>query len=403
MLELENFVTALTNICGLLQQVIGAMQATILRQQDTPPTTDPWDISSSKWTSAVLPEEEEIKTYKGKKIAKRADGRWYARFYDHGKRRTVYGKTQNECLEKLKLALKEANKGAKPLQQYTLGEWLNKWLELYKIGKVKDTSLKKIRYTIDNMQPLLKTSLRKLTAIQVQEFLNGIDGHRKKELIYITLKDAMTKAEKNKLIADNPFDVVEITRAKKKPSNALTAEEERQFVEVCHNCKEGILYLLCLYQGLRLGEALALTYEDVDFDKKQLRVTKSLNNFNELTTPKTETSIRTLPLFRRTAEVLDPSGQGVICTYSRPVYQRTMVNICRQLNLKNISIHSLRHTFATRCAEAGVSAKVVQKWLGHSTLDMTLNVYTHVNAEFEQKEADVFDAHFDAHSSTKKD
>lgn len=344
-----------------------------------------------------------MKKYKGKSITKRKDGRWCARYRENGKVMYVYGKTQNECYEKLKTALRQKDRGEKTVQNYTLRTWLQKWLELYKVGKVKETSLKKIKYTIDNMQPLLSIPLKKLTAIQIQQFLNGIVGSRKKELIFITLKDALTKAEKNKLIADNPFDVVEIVRTKKKPSVALTAEEEQRFVEVCKSCKEGVLYLLCLYQGLRLGEALALTYDDVDFENKQIRITKSLNNFNELTTPKTDTSIRTIPLFKKTLSVLDPRGKGVICKYSRPVYQRQMVRICKDLNLKNVSIHSLRHTFATRCAEAGVTAKVVQKWLGHSTLEMTLNVYTHVNAEFEQKEADIFDTHFDTQNISKFD
>ena len=71
--------------------------------------------------------------------------------------------------------------------------------------------------------------------------------------------------------------------------------------------------------------------------------------------------------------------------------------MCKKLNFEGISIHSLRHTFATRCAEAGITAKMVQHWLGHSTLDMTLNIYTHVNADFERKETAKFDTYFDTY------
>ena len=72
-----------------------------------------------------------------------------------------------------------------------------------------------------------------------------------------------------------------------------------------------------------------------------------------------------------------------------------MSTICADLGIEGISIHSLRHTFATRCAEAGVPPKVVQQWLGHSTLEMTMNVYTHVNRDFEREMTNKVDLYFD--------
>ena len=168
-----------------------------------------------------------------------------------------------------------------------------------------------------------------------------------------------------------------------------------RFVQACRESNQGDLFLLCLYQGLRLGEALALTYSDIDFDKKTIRIEKSIDSLGELTTPKTPTSIRTIPLFGRTATLFQSGKNGNLFHYSRKVYQNAMLKLCKSLALDGISIHSLRHTFATRCSEAGLPAKVVQKWLGHSTLEMTLNVYTHVNADFERKEAEKFDTYFD--------
>ena len=80
-------------------------------------------------------------------------------------------------------------------------------------------------------------------------------------------------------------------------------------------------------------------------------------------------------------------------------YQNHIARLSKQLGLNGVHAHTLRHTFATRCAEAGIAVKVVQKWLGHSTVQMTLNVYTHVNPDFEAEMVEKFDTHFDTHFS----
>ena len=337
-----------------------------------------------------------MKKYKGKTIKKRPDGRYWARYYDkEGKQRSVYGRTQNECLQKLKEALSIQADDTKVSSNLTLGEWMTKWLDLYKIGKLKQSTLEQMQRYMQDIQPIASKKLNSLTSIELQRFLNGIEAPRKREKIYEYLKDALTKATKNKIIKDNPIEAVERPKVKKKKSRALTREEERLFIEACKQSNQGDLLLLCLYQGLRLGEAVALTYDDVDFANNTISISKSVDSCGELTTPKTETSIRVMPLFKRTQTLLNQDGRGNVFKYNRKVYQNAMLKICKSIGLKNISIHSLRHTFATRCAEAGIAAKVVQKWLGHSTIDMTMNVYTHVNNDFERQSATAFDTYFD--------
>jgi len=357
---------------------------------------------TSEQMPAVLPKEEEMRKYKGKTIKKRVDGRYWTRYYDNtGKQRSVYGKTQNECINRLKEALRQNNNGNMNIApSILLGDWLQKWLELYKVGKVKPSTLEQMKRHLRTVSDdkIAKLPLKKLTSIDLQEFLNAEDKPRKREKLYEYLKDAMTKAVKNKLIADNLFDGIDKPKHNKKPSRALTHDEEQLFTAECRKSNQGDLFLLCLYQGLRLGEALALTYDDVDFANKTLTVSKSIDSLGNVTTPKTATSNRTMPLFDRSAELLKPDGSGNIFKYPRKVYQNSMLRICKRLNIQGISVHSLRHTFATRCSEAGVAVKVVQKWLGHSTLDMTLNVYTHVNADFERKETAKFDTYFDTHN-----
>ena len=378
----------------------------VMQQNNTPSilagTANPTTMltSMSKQMSVVLQSEEEVKKYKGKTIRRRSDGRWWVRYYDKDKvQRSIYGKTQNECLQKLKEALKQVAEGEKPSKCTTLGEWLQRWMDLYKVGKLKHSTLEQMQRYLREVEPIANKRLTALTAMDVQGFLNSISAPRKREKLYIMLKDALTKAEKNKLLKDNPIDAVDRPKTRKKKARALTVEEEQVFVEACREIPQGNLYLLCLYQGLRLGEALALTWEDVDLDKGTISVSKTMDNDGNVTSPKTETSIRVLPIFKRTVDVLQgmERGEGYLFKSKMTVYQNRMARLARKLCLENIHTHSLRHTFATRCSEAGIAPKLVQKWLGHSTIEMTLNVYTHVNGEFEQKAVSEFDTYFDTH------
>ncbi|MCM1195086.1 MAG: site-specific integrase [Firmicutes bacterium] len=356
----------------------------------------------TKQESAVLPQEEEMRKYKGKTIKKRADGRWWARYYaNNEKQKSVYGKTQNECLNRLKEALRQ-NKGNQTnvTSSITLGEWLKKWLELYKVGKVRSTTIVQMDIYLRDVYSdrIASIPLKKLSPIDLQEFINNVVKPRKREKLYTFLKDALTKAVKAKLIPDNLFDGIDKPKHERKQSRSLTRDEERRFVEECSKYKQGNLYLLCLYQGLRLGEALALTYEDIDFDKMTISINKSLDSLGETTAPKTATSNRVIPLFKRTLALLERGASGKLFTMSRKGYQNTIIKIRHKLEMENVNVHTMRHTFATRCSEAGIPAKVVQKWLGHSTLEMTLNVYTHVNADFEAKMTNQFDTYFDTYA-----
>lgn len=390
-MDMKNFLAAMEHIETDVAQVIGAIKATIYKQKTSP--------TQSKQVSAVLMEGEEMRKYKGKTIKKRADGRYWTRYYKYGKQCSVYGQTINECLQNLKQALSAKKQLNAPSKQTTLDEWLKKWLELYKVGKLKESTLEQMkRYLNDVSKELGQTPLNKLTSISLQEFLNNVPKERKREKLYLFLKDALTKAMKNKLISDNPFDAIDKPRHAKKESRSLTHDEEIRFIEACQKNNQGNLFLLCLYQGLRLGEALALTYEDVDFKKNVITINKSIDSLENTTTPKTTASIRTIPLFNRSLTLLDKNGKGKIFRYKRKVYQNTMAQICKHLGLQGINIHALRHTFATRCSEAGVAAKTVQKWLGHSTIEMTLNVYTHINEDFESKETTKIDTYFDTYS-----
>lgn len=348
----------------------------------------------SKQMSAVLPKEEELKQYKGKTIRRRSDGRWWSRYYDaDGKQRSVYGKTQNECLTKLKAALRHRDK-KEPPKEPTLGEWLEQWLQLYKVGHVKDSTLYKNKMYVKQLAPLHNRKLSELKPLELQQFLMSLDKPRKRELLYVALNDAIQRATDAGLIKFNPMKLTKIPKGKRTPKKALTRDEERRIVEACKADSCGIMFLFCLFEGMRIGEVKALTDRDVDTEKGLIRINKAVNDFNKIDTPKSETSVRTVPLFARMRQALKEQPFKRI-TGDNHIYEHWN-SICEKAGV-NCNVHSLRHTFATRCAEAGIAPKLTQQWLGHSTIQVTMDVYTHINAEFEAAQKTQFDTYFDTH------
>ena len=420
-MELQDFVLLLEQVHGALMQVIGMMKATVYKQSKGQPPTDetqlnnllknwrPDDNSSApvflpQIASAVLQGEETMK-YKGKTIAKRKDGRWCARYRVEGKVKSVYGHTQAECLARLKEALKQPTRKnpQKITNKIKLEEWIAKWLELYKVNKLKKSTLEQMKRYLKSIKPIAERPLSELTAMDLQEWLNKIEAPRKREKLYVMMKDALNKAVKNKLIKENPMEAVDKPKIQRKQSQALSKEDEEKFVSACNDLPQGNLYLMCLYEGLRIGEAMALTWSDINFEKKTITINKNIERDGTLGTPKTATSNRKIPLFAKTNALLQSMKRGEnderIFPDAMKTYQNHIARLSKQLGLNGVHAHTLRHTFATRCAEAGIAVKVVQKWLGHSTVQMTLNVYTHVNPDFEAEMVEKFDTHFDTHFS----
>lgn len=151
--------------------------------------------------------------------------------------------------------------------------------------------------------------------------------------------------------------------------------------------------ILCLYTGLRIGELLALTWNDIDFDKNILSVTKTCHDGNEngkhvriIDTPKTENSRRQIPLSKTLIKMLKDIKNKSKCEFviadgEKPVfirsYQRTFELLLKKLKLPHKGFHSLRHTFATRALECGMDVKSLSEILGHKNAMITLNRYAH--------------------------
>ena len=206
---------------------------------------------------------------------------------------------------------------------------------------------------------------------------------------------------------ENPFNNIILPEFKKgkKQINFLTIEEVNTLLDFYKNNQYWYtLFRLMIYTGLRRGETLALTWEDIDFKNKTLTVNKTLSigEYKKivLSTPKTENSIRTIDLDNKTLLELQKlkiqSKYKLIFPNKKGNFSR-LSNIADKLNqaiketgIKKIRVHDLRHTHASLLFASGANIKYVQTRLGHSDIKTTLNIYTHVTKDTKEKDLSNF-------------
>lgn len=188
----------------------------------------------------------------------------------------------------------------------------------------------------------------------------------------------------------------------------LTKCQQNQMLEAVkdHLEYETLGYIISLYTGIRIGELCALKWEDVDMINKEIKVNKTLQRIYLkssigggktkiiITPPKSEKSIRVIPISKILFELLKrmqpKNGDYYVLTgnlkHIEPrLYRKHYDKFLKEHHLRVINFHGLRHTFATRCVEAGADYKIVSELLGHSSIALTLNLYVHPQMEDKRK------------------
>jgi len=355
-------------------------------------------------------------TYKNKTVQRHKRGNWYARIRFGGKVICVYGRTQAETYAKLKVLCDkvESEKLALSLQRlesviaqepvkaesksqktYTLQEWFDEWLNSYKVGNVRACTLDCFNRNFRKLKSLYNVKITDITNLMLSKAINDITSNRAKDGVHNLLKQMFATAFNNRLVESNP--AANLPRPKqfaKNEKRAFTQEQERQFVDFClTDINRYAPFLICVLQGLRRGEMLALRLDDCDFEKDTLRIDESYDpkNPDDLLT-KNATSNRTMPMFGLTKQVL------LKYLYGKPnerIHEQFGTNtLAKRLaklyklnpNLPQLTIHELRHTFISRCHEKGIDEMIVQKWVGHAIGSrMTKAIYTHIADDQERK------------------
>lgn len=366
-------------------------------------------------------------------VCRRPDGRWQGSITigrdDRGRliRKYFYGKTRKETSEKLNRAIEELrdNRFINKSDNPTVEQWCHEWLWSYKRNSVKQK-------TFDQYETILRTHiipdlgdirLADLKTMHIQRIINKMHdsglSHRTIEVMKIVMHAALKQAQRNKLVSENVCENVVLPRKQPKHIRVLNEDEQTKLIAALKDNYIGRGLLFALYTGMRRGEVLALKWSDYDKNEKTISITKALSRvrtYNKdgnktmltVTTPKTDTSIRTVPLIDKAVELLAEhkrkqerymelvgdyyTDNDLIFSSSRGDYldpgnfNRKLNKTVKKIGIPQISPHALRHSFATRGLEAEVSLKAMQELLGHSSITVTGDIYTHILKEQKRKE-----------------
>ncbi len=289
----------------------------------------------------------------------------------------------------------------------TYKDWLADWLENYvKLSSKTNTySIYKLVCTQHIVPYLGQKQLSELSVVDLQKLVAALQTNGNIltgkglsagsiNLVVAVVQNSLKTAH---LAGLTPFYFANrIKRPRCEPTRVkcFTAAEQKKIEQYVFRSGKGKLFgiVLCLYTGLRIGELLALTWQDIDFSQKVLRVSKTCRDGGvsgggrSIGSPKTPCSCRVIPIPDRLLCHLKKLKSSCNCNYvvssrGKPIfvrsYQRTFALLLKKLGIPHKGFHSLRHTFATRALECGVDVKTLSELLGHKNANVTLNRYAH--------------------------
>lgn len=248
---------------------------------------------------------------------------------------------------------------------------------------------------------------KKLTANNLNEFIAEIKerySYSTTKLVKTLINRSLFFAFENNLIKEKLVITLQLKNQKNRKVQALEKLEQEKLEKYILENEKFYHYgiLLSLYTGLRLGEVVALKWQNVDMKNKLIYIDKTVGtisqNHKTLTiesSPKTTSSIREIPISKQLLSLLKSLRQNLTTEYVivsnnnkqiKPrAYQKSFENLLKKLHIKHYGFHSLRHTFATRLLENGVDIKTISELLGHSSPTITLNRYVHTNLQNKRK------------------
>lgn len=347
----------------------------------------------------------------------RKDGRWCAGAYvrtvgNKVQRRYVYGRTRKEAMAKLAELQKRHNDGmAAGSTTLTVEQFLAEWLA-HMAHRVRPQTVAGYENNV-RLHLVPRIGSKKLSRLTVRDVRIMVDDMRGSEMsprmvqwVHSTLRVALQHAFAEDLVTRNVARGVRIETPEKVTAiEPFTVDEAREFLRKARDHRLYALWATVLLLGLRRSEVCGLHWSDVDLVKGTVRITRGLQRtggaLQELPT-KTKRSRRTVPLLPFLVQVLDDhrERQGkeradarhwqdtpyvFTSTVGTPLEPRTLTRtfhaLCVRHGLRRVRLHDLRHTCVSLLLALGVSPRVVMEIVGHSAIEMTMNVYAHVSLD----------------------
>lgn len=373
----------------------------------------------------------------GDYIGQRKNGKYFARFTNRfGKRVTFYDTDLAAVRKKLKLEMGKDTVRKNVQNVYTLDEWFKLWMEEYKF-QLRENSKRHYRTVYQkHISPVLgKKRIADITTLDIQKLVNDLVKvgyqYETQSKVKLLLVDMFNRAMGDEFVLRNPARSVRIKKKEAQERRVLTPEEETDFFATCKGTFYDELFTVALLTGLRPGEVCALRWRDIDLEHRTISVTRTLlyqkldgdtKKTFHIDPPKTPSSNRIVHFDERCEIALKgqfrkksiisakrnaktiPGFEDLlfVTMFDTPINAQTFSEAIREIiriinmsrsdveQFQVFSAHCFRHTYATRCFEAGVDIKVVQKQLGHASIKMTMDLYTHLLDDQKARELNKF-------------
>ena len=345
-----------------------------------------------------------------KSLKKRADGRYQQKVtLSTGKAKIVYGRTKAELSAAVR-AVQQDDEGGLEVGDHTLvGEWAKIWMDSYKTG-LRPATVKMYRDAYNGyIRGILGgMELRDVRPIHVRRVMAQVQDKSEslQHKVLITMRQLFDTARTNHLITDDPTAGVKTTPHTRPPKKEyLTQDEATALLDAIEEPRAKVFCALCYYCGLRREEALGLRWTDIGPESLTVSRAVTFPDGNrpdpsmELKTPASRRMVPVPAALRdilsetpRTSEYVVPTAHGEVmtaCGYAG------LIAPAKRAAPYPIHAHMLRHSYATALYHAGIDLRTAQRLLGHASIQMTAEVYTHLEAADALTVAPRLDAYFD--------
>lgn len=282
-------------------------------------------------------------------------------------------------------------------------EWSLKWLAIYKKQNEQRTKIFYRDLIKNHINPYIgNLKLKDIKQVHILELLNKLDDKgltKTKRYVLQTIKQILNKAIDNDLLNKNVASGVPMPKHKPKENKVLPNDIVKQIGVLAQNDIDFFMFQFLIFTGIRRGELVALTKDDIDFENKTISINKSIyysNNKAILKGTKTNEN-RQIPIFDILLDklyTLTRDSPYILFSCDGNMLSASTLRAKLKKATKTLgysfTYHQCRHTFITNCYKAGIDVKQVQKWSGHKDIKVLLNIYTHLDNEMEEHSITLF-------------